>query len=287
MIKCKNGRKTIASIIIAVTLIAISSGSIAKQTVSEEKIGVVVTILPLADFVENVGGDQVKITVMVPPGASPHTYEPTPSQLSDISRAKMYVKVGSGIDFELAWMEKMSEMNKEMLVIDCSEGIRKIGDDPHIWNSPANAKIMVEKICKRLIKIDPSHKSYYTANRDRYLKELDDLDAYIHERLDNFKNRVFIVYHPAFGYFAREYNLTQLAIEHSGKEPTPKVIQNCIDNAKKYHLSYVYVAPQSATECAKAIAHEIGGKIVFIDSLPRSYIPNMKSVADSLALEFE
>jgi zinc transport system substrate-binding protein len=256
--------------------------------VGEGKIGVAVSILPQADFVENVGGDRVQVTVMVPPGASPHIYEPTVDQLKEMSRAEVYFKVGSGLEFELAWMDKIIGINPDIQVVDCSKGITKMGKDTHIWNSPANAKILVENICDGLIQADPEHETYYTANRDKYLRELDDVDAYIHERLDNFTtNRAFMIYHPAFGYFAKEYNLTQIAIEYEGKAPTPKVIQDCIDKAREYNLSYIYVAPQFATKDAEAIAHEIGGQTVFMDPLPWDYIANMRSIAASLALEME
>ncbi len=254
----------------------------------EGKIGVAVSIVPQADFVENVGGDRVQVTVMVPPGASPHTYEPTAGQLKEVSRAKVYFKVGSGVEFEEEWMDKIIGVNPDIQVVDCSKGITKMGRDPHIWNSPANAKIMVGNICEGLIQADPEHEAYYIANRDKYLRELDDVDSYIHERLDGFTtNRAFMIYHPAFGYFAKEYNLTQIAIEHKGKAPTPKVIQDCIENAREYNLSYIYVAPQFATKNAEAIAHEIGGQTLFMDPLPRDYIANMRSIAASLALEME
>ncbi len=283
----------IGALLAAIFLIAVSATYIyiapeAGRVAGEEGIGVVVTILPQADFVKNVGGDKVQVTVMVPPGASPHTYEPTASQLKEVSKAKIYFKVGSGVEFERAWMDKIMAVNPDMQVVDCTKGITKLGKDPHIWNSPINAKVMVEHICDGLCQADPNHEAYYTENRDKYLQELDDVDAYIHGRLDGFtENRVFMIYHPAFGYFANEYNLTQIAIEHKGKAPTPKVIQDCVNKARQYNLSYIYVAPQFATQNAEAIAHEIGGQTVFMDPLPRDYIANMRSIAASLSLEME
>jgi zinc transport system substrate-binding protein len=104
------------------SLVTVAAGC-NHETETEGKIVVVVTILPQAEFVESVGGEKVDVTVMVPPGASPHTYEPTPSQMKALSEAKLYAKVGSGVDFELVWMDKLIEQNKDMLVVDCSEGI--------------------------------------------------------------------------------------------------------------------------------------------------------------------
>ncbi len=254
---------------------------------ASDKIEVVVTIVPLADFVENVGREKVDVTVMVPPGASPHTYEPKPSQLVEVSKAEILVKVGSGVDFESAWMDRIIEVNPDMLVVDCSVGIELMGKDPHIWNSPVNTKIMVENICDGLIQVDPDNVDFYTENKNDYLKELDILDGYIHYKLDRFANRVFMIYHPAFAYFAHEYSLTQLAVEHGGKEPTPQVMQDCIDKANQYNLQYVFVAPQFSTQYCEAIASEIGGQTAPMDPLAENYISNMGRIADSLALEFE
>ena len=270
-----------------------------------DALGVAVTIAPLADFVKNIGGEHVDVTIMVPPGQSPHSYQPTQRQLKQLQDAEVYAKVGSGVDFELAYMDTLIEQNPDMLVIDCSAGIELIGGDdhedsdhedeghhhegtdPHIWNSPVNAKKMVENICEGLMEADPDHAGDYQANRDAYLQELDDLDAYIHDQLDSATNRYFMTYHPSFGYFAEEYNLTQLAIEHGGKAPTFAVLDDCIDQADEHNLSYIFVAPQFATDHAETVADAINGETVFIDPLGEVYIANMKDVAASITLELE
>ena len=100
--------------VIVICLICGCSTNENESSAGEEKIGVVVSILPQAEFVEKIGGDKVKVTVMIPPGASPHTYEPKPSQLVELSKAKMYAKVGSGIEFELSWMDKIISMNQHL-----------------------------------------------------------------------------------------------------------------------------------------------------------------------------
>jgi zinc transport system substrate-binding protein len=282
--------KVIAWVIVGLLIVA-GAGffvySMRRESTEEQRIGVVVTVLPQAEFVEKVMGDRAKITVMVPPGASPHAYEPKPSQLVEVSEAKIYFKVGSGVEFEETQWDKIIAMNPNMRIIDGSKGIEIINNDPHIWNSPINAKKMVQNFYDGLIQVDPEHENEYSMNKDAYLNELDELDEYIKNRFENFTNRVFLIYHPAFGYFAHEYNLTQIPVEHEGKEPTPQVIQQCIENAKEYNLSYVYVAPQFATTFAETIANEIGGETLSIDPLPLSYVANMRSVASSLSLEFE
>lgn len=247
-----------------------------------EMIGLVVSILPLADFVENVGKDKVEVTVMVPPGASPHTYEPTPSQLRELSKAKIYVKVGSGVEFELVWMDKLIEVNQNMLICDSSRGVQLRGKDPHIWLSPLNAKIQVENIYEALVNIDPANKEYYAQNKENYLKKLDELDRKIGDGLSGIKTRKFMVFHPAWGYFARDYDLEQIPIEKEGKEPTVKGLAKLIDQAKTNSITVVFVSPQFSTESAETIAKEIGGRVAFINPLARDYLINMHMVFDEL-----
>lgn len=279
--------------------------NISCQGVSQrvEKIGVVVTILPQADFVQNVGGEKVDITVMVPPGADPHTYELTPSQMVKVSKAKIYAKVGSGVEFELAWMDKIIAQNKAMLVTDCSKGIqmREIeeyhhdedngehhqGEDPHIWLSPKNAKLMVGNICSGLIQVDPQNEVYYTRNRDEYLAKLDALDKDIQEGLSGLRNRRFIVFHPAWGYFAKDYNLEQIPIEIGGKEPSAKDIANLIQKAGEQNIKIIFASPEFNPRSAEVIAKEIGGRVVFIDPLAKDYINNMRLVLNELVQAME
>ena len=265
----------------------------------EGKIGVVVTILPQAEFVENIGGDKVDVTVMVPSGASPHTYEPTPSQMVALSDAEMYAKVGSGIDFELTWMDDLAAQNGEMLIVDCSEGVELQqmtvagedepagGTDPHIWMSPLNAIVMVSNITEGLVKIDPDNSEYYRQNRDAYITRLTQLDSDIRDGLSAVSNRVFMVFHPAFGYFAAEYDLTMLPIEDEGKEPNPAGLQYLIEQAKYHNIKVVFAEPQYNPQSAEVIAGEIGGRVVLIDPLARNYISSMETVLAEMAQAME
>lgn len=251
--------------------------------INEDKINVVVSILPLADFVENVGGNKVNAIVMIPPQASPATYEPKPSQLKSVSNADMYVKVGSPIPFEQVWMEDIIKMNKNMHVTDCSKGIEIVENDPHIWLSPRNAKIMIENIYTGLIEIDPSNKNYYSTNKEKYILELESVDKNIEIILSDISNRKIIVFHPAWRYFAQDYGLEQIPIEIEGKEPSSADISGLIDFAKEKNISIVFAQPQFNAKSAKLIANEIEGNVVFIDSLAKDYIENLMSVSKSFA----
>jgi len=261
---------------------AFPSLSLTSQN-TDNKILVAVTILPEAEFVEKVGGERVKVVVMIPPGASPHTYEPTPKQLVEVSKAKIYFKVGSGVDFELAFMDKIIEVSRNIKVVDCSEGIRVLDKDPHIWLSPRNARIMVKNIYDALVQIDPENKDYYYQNMKSYIQELDNLDKEITRILANVTNRCFMIYHPAWGYFARDYNLTQIPVEKEGKKPTIQGLMALIDQARKLKMKVIFVSPQFDVKKAETIAESIHGKTVFLDPLAKDYVKNLRSAALELA----
>ncbi len=279
------------SIIILIIIIILSFCLGCRGSVpSDQKIGVAVTILPQAEFVESIGGEKIWVTIMVPPGAEPHTYEPKPGQMVDLAKARIYAKLGSGIEFELANMDKIIEVNKQISIIDCSKGITLLksedpdepGTDPHIWMSPLNTKIIVGNICDGLIQIDPDNKSFYETNRDNYTEKLTKLDYDIKSGLSGIKNRSFIIYHPFLSYYARDYNLKQIPIEELGKEPTASHIAELINTARKDNIKVVFVSPQFNSQSAKVIAAGIDGKVIPIDHLARNYLSNLRSISEEL-----
>jgi zinc transport system substrate-binding protein len=289
-----------ALLLICLSLVAISCH---ENGGGAEKLGVVITILPQAEFVERVGGDNVEVTVMVPEGSSPHIYEPTPGQMAKVSEAAMYAKVGSGVEFELVWMDKVIKQNKGMLIVDCSEGVDLIemvgshgqegevhhqgATDPHIWMSPLNAKVVVDNICEGLKQIDPENDEYYETNRDAYLTELESLHSDIVAGLDAVQNRVFMVYHPSFGYFAKEYDLEMVPVEEEGKEPTAAGLARLIDQAVERDISVVFTSPQFNPQMAQVIADGIGGTVVSVDPLARNYIDSMRVLLSELVQALE
>jgi zinc transport system substrate-binding protein len=263
--------------------------------VQTEKINIVVSILPLAEFTEKIGGDKVQVSVMVPPGAAPHTYEPMPGQFIEVSSTHLYVKVGSAIDFEVAWLDKIQSMNRAMVICDASAGLELVHDDdndqkrydPHVWLSVRNAKIMAKNISACLCALDSVHTGYYTKNLETYLSQLDSLDSEIEQLLSAKSHREFIVYHPAWTYFARDYGLTQIPVEIQGKQPTARTMQHLIEHARANNIQIIFASPQFNRESADAIAREIGGRVVFIDPLEKNFIANMRAVAQAVSEALE
>jgi zinc transport system substrate-binding protein len=158
----------------------------------------------------------------------------------------------------------------------------ELGLDPHIWLSVKNAKIMVQNICDGLVQVDAANKSYYEENCDDYLSKLTELDNDIETALAGVSNRSFIVFHPAFGYFARDYNLKQIAVEQEGKEPDANYIVRLIEEAREQDIHVVFVSPQYSTTSAEVIADEINGKVVVIDPLAKDFISNMRAIESAM-----
>ncbi len=272
------------------------------------KVNVVASTVPLGHFSKMVGGDRVSVTVLIPPGTSPHTFEPSPSQLVDVEDADLYIKNGAGLEL---WMERIIQANQKMLVVDASAGvdlIEAIGSedhdhgassggsevhgkiltaDPHIWLSPQNAMIIVENIYHGLVEVDPENADIYRKNRDDYLDELAELDRDLNSTFAGTNRKEFIVLHPSWGYFARDYGLVQVAILESEKEPGPRYLAEIVEVAREKNITTIFVDPNFNPKSAEIIAEEIDGFVVPLDPLAEDYIENMRIVGQKIATSLE
>jgi zinc transport system substrate-binding protein len=313
-----------------------------------EPLRVFASVIPIQTFVKEIGGEHVDARVMVRPGFNPHTYDPTPQQISALAGAALYVR--TGVPFEKAWMERIRSANPAMPVLDVREGIalREMeahdhddhghddehhgkaahndehdehghGDehdaevahghtqdshdkhrghdkhdaykedhhgheqDPHVWVSPPLVSHMVGQIRDKLAELAPKHAADFARNHDAFVAELDTLDAELHERLDPLSNRRFMVFHPAWGYFADSYRLTQVSIEREGKEPGARGLAALIDQAKQEKIKVVFVQPQFDERSARQVAKAIGGVVVPVDPLAADYVDNLRYVGRQFA----
>lgn len=278
----------------------LSSGCVDPKSAEEEgRIPIAVTILPMKEIASAIGGDRIAVTVVVPPGTEPHTFEPTPGRIASIAESRIFFRVGEGLlPFEDRLVSRLSSQNPDLLVVDLSEGIDVIkGDagheheenyhstesaDPHIWLSPTNGAQMAGTIARTLIAIDPKGEAIYQENLDEYQKRTASVDAEVREKLGTLPGRRFIVTHDAWGYFAREYDLEQVAVHIGGKEPTAREIQEIIRIAVEDGIQIVCIEPQFPERSARVIAAEINGDVVVIDPLPEAYLENFIRVAEAL-----
>jgi len=244
-------------------------------------LNITVSILPQKYFVERIGGEHVEVNVMVEPGTSPATYEPKPGQLTALSEAAAYVSIG--VPFEDAWLDKIASVNSDMLIVDTTQSIEKMGTDPHIWLSPSLVKIQSQTIYQALAQLDSAHEADYKANLDSFTADIDDLDAEIRETLTGLKTRKFMVFHPAWGYFARDYGLEMIPIEVSGQEPSAAELAALVTEAREEGIKVIFAQPEFSTKDAETIANEIGGEVLLISSLAPDWLDNLRKVAQTFA----
>lgn len=299
-----------------------------------------VSIQPQKTFVEKIGGDKVKVSVMVEPGASPATYEPKPRQMAALSKATLYFAVG--VPFENAWLDKIVAANPSMRIVRTQEWIEKMpmaahhhhndeespedaehghhkehghheadhgkshgdekelhhddaehsgGDhaaeghdhgirDPHIWLSPPLVMLQARHIAMALSQADPENRSVYMKNYGNFAAEVAALDAELGNLFANVPPKSgFMVFHPAWGYFAEAYGLTQIPIEIEGKEPKPSELKGLIERAKAEKIRVIFVQPQFSQKSARMIAQSIEGSVVTADPLSPDWAENLKDVA--------
>lgn len=266
-------------------------GSINVQ--AGKKLTVFVSIAPQKYFVHQIGKERVDVQVMVPPGASPATYEPRPRQMAALSKTPLYFAIG--VPFEKNWLKKIAAANPNMRVVHTDHGIQKIpmslhhheaehrpgkdhyGEpDPHIWLSPTLVMIQARTIRDALKEIDPAHHSVYDTNYKAFASTLAALDAELRNTFAGLQGLQFMVFHPSWGYFAQTYGLKQVAVEIEGKDPKPAQLRELIEHAKANEIKIIFVQPQFSSKSAKLVAKEIGGQVVVADPLAQDWSGNLR-----------
>jgi len=246
---------------------------------------------PLAFFVERVGGAEVEVGVLVGAGQDPHTYEPTPKQLAEISQAQLYFR--AGMQFEDMLISKIRQ--EGLTVVDVRQGLALRRDehhchahsadamDPHVWLSLKNATVIARTIADALTHAAPEHKALYERNLATLLADINKLESEVSEIMAPCKGKSFYVYHPAFGYFAEEYGLTQVSIEVEGKEPSARQLAGIIEKAKRDGVKIIFTELQAPSRAVQTLADEIGASVVSINPLARDYISNFHDMALKIA----
>lgn len=260
------------------------SGCATSQSKKKDssKIQIAVSIVPESTFVEAVGKDHVEVTTMIPPGSSPETYEPTPKQMTEFSKSDLFFSIGMPLEKN----QLIPNLNTKTKVVSLDKAVQKqypdlkLGEerDPHIWLSPKRVIVMIDTIVEELSKIDPQNTAFYQKNGDSYKDQINAVDLKIQKSLLPVKNRKIIVFHPAFGYLADDYQLEMYALEEEGKESTPEHLRQMIDLAKKEHIKVIFYQAETDSNQSKAFAEELGGKTVQLEPLAKDYIGNLEKI---------
>jgi zinc transport system substrate-binding protein len=261
---------------------------------------VTVSIPPQKHFVERIGGAAVRVGVMVRPGSSPHEYEPTPQQMAALARSKAYFAIG--VEFEEAWLPRFRSAAKGLDVVDTTRGIQRLkmaeprsvgtrnhahdhaGDDPHVWLSPPLVRIQAMNVRDALIRLDPARAADYHRNYEAFARDINRVDEAVMAALATVPpdRRKFLVFHPAWGYFARTYGLTELAIEVEGKEPGPRQLAAVIDIARRENIGVIFVQPQFSRRSAETVAQALSARIATLDPLAEDWPGNLQGAAKVL-----
>ncbi|TAJ10118.1 zinc ABC transporter substrate-binding protein [Marinilabiliaceae bacterium JC017] len=282
-------------------LITLFLGACQSRPKTSDQPVVTVSISPQKYFIKQLTGDKIKVNVMVPPGTSPATYSPTPTQIKSLSESAAYLKIGL-IAFEITWGEKLTSTNPDMKWFDLSEGIGLISEeghycsahhdhhehhhgtniDPHIWTSLKKGKEILNNTKTALIELFPEMANSITINHANLLVEIDKLDHSLQQLAIEKPGLTFMIFHPAYTYLAQDYGFRQIAIEHEGKTPSPAQLKKTIEQAKAQKVKYIFVQQEFDQKNAKAIANEIGAKVVQVHPLSENWLQEMSAFIQQL-----
>lgn len=237
------------------------------------KLNVIATFYPLYDFAQNVGGDKITVTILVPETVDVHDFEPTPSSISAVSIADVLIYNGVGLE---PWIDDIvsASDNPNIIQVDTSQGITLLpvaqqfqnGNqtlDPHIWLNPVNAEQQVRNILQGLIQADPADSQYFTQNADVYIAKLEALNQEAINATTGTATNRFVTFHEAFAYFANQYNITQVPILGPfEEEPSANDIQNVIDVIHQYGLRYVGYESLENSAISQSISTQTNASLI-------------------------
>jgi zinc transport system substrate-binding protein len=283
-------QKVLQLALLAGWCLALAAGP-AGAAAPKGKLLVAATILPLGDFCRQIGGDLVETQVLIPPGASPHVFEPSPSVMARASQARVFVYIGAGLE---PWADKLLAARGpgKITVVEAARGLpltRETGEhhhhenaskegheghrhragNPHIWLDPVLAQDICRKIAGAFIQADPGHRAQYEAQLQAYLAALGALDREIKAHAQSWRIKDFVTFHPAFSYFARRYGLHEAGVIEAapGREPTPRHLQKLVTAIRGTGIKVVFAEPQLNPRVAEVVAQEAGVRVLMLDPM--------------------
>jgi zinc transport system substrate-binding protein len=270
-----------------VVLLYLLCACLACRPAVERERNVSVSILPQRYLVERVAGDFVKVNVMVPPGANPASCDLTPGQLKHLHNSSVYFAVGY-LPFEVTHLYPLLEERDDIRLVSHSEGETLLDGtcshdhghlvDPHIWMSPPRARRMAATVARVLGEKFPDRREFFARNLEQLNAEIDSIDREARRVTGEKRNKTFLIYHPALTYFAADYGMQQVAIEHEGKEPSPAHLKSVIDTCRTWGIKTVFIQGQFDVQNARAVAREIDGQVIAIDPLNPDWKAEMRSL---------
>jgi zinc transport system substrate-binding protein len=272
-------------------MIVFANGSNEKQNDTI----IALSILPQSYFVNRISGGNVKTLVLVGPGQNPHSYEPSPRQMMELSKASVWIL--SGTHFEIALLPKIKNLYPNLKIVDGTEGVtfrrteeynhqdenlEQLEIDPHTWIGRDAAKILANHVCETLRNINPENANVYCGNFEILINDIDEEFDKLKIALAPLKGKSVLVYHPSFGYFFDEFGIIQEAVESGGKEPSARQITELITKAKAEHIKIIFVQIEFPVDTARTIAASLDAEVVPMDVLAEDWLSNIRFMGDSL-----
>lgn len=259
-----------------------------SATEPPQKTLILVSIPPYKKIVESIGGDHVEVLTVAPPSSDPHTYEPTAKQVTRMANALAWFQIGEPFEKKLSQTlkAKQIDLRKSVHLLheegafcpSCSHS----GEDRHIWLSPKEMERQADQIQTVLSEELPEHREEFEERLAHLKLQLSLLDEEIKNRLSSLENRSFVVSHPAFAYFCRDYNLCQLSVEQEGKEPRPKELEALLKNAKAAHPLVAIAIPQHNNRGTELIAKKLRLTLHTIDPYSADYFETLQNLSYAL-----
>ncbi len=303
----------LGALLIVLGTLALTRLGIARRQASEAdaNLRVLVAVDPLAYLVERVGGDRVVVSTLTPTGKDPESFSPTPADLAALASTRLFFRVGLAVEERFA--KNIASIAPKSRSVDLCENVELLpnpcghshsetdGDhsshshscscsnselDPHVWTSPGVARRLVEQATAALCEASPENAEFFRTNAATLDAELAALQTELSTRLAPFKDRTFVVFHPAYGYFANEFHLTQRAVESQGKAPRPRELAELIETAREAGVRATIVQPEFDRAAAQVVAKEIGAELIVHSPLEKDYFVNLRTLTDALERSF-
>jgi zinc transport system substrate-binding protein len=247
--------------------------------IAGEPLRISVSVPPQQYLVERIGNEFVDVQVILKPGDSPETFDPSAKQISKLNSTQLYFRIG--VAFEKKWITLLKKNNTQIKVIDCCEDIignHSLSLDNHVWTSARNLQLIAAIVKNELIKADPLHTLEFEQNYLDLIVELEQLDNEIYALLNQRRTDYFIISHAALGHFANDYGLIQMSLENEGKELGAHSLVNIVRQARLEKIRTLFVQKQHSSATALAFANEIGAQLIEVDLLDSDYLTNLRSI---------
>ena len=272
-------------------LVSLVLSACREQRRADGRVAITTTIAPAASLIQEIGGDLVSVTTLLPKGNNPENYEPSPRDIQALSESKGYFYIGD-LGFERSWIDRIHTLQPELPLLRLDGGLTSaphghshdgLVHDPHYWTSLRGLRAMTQAILSGLSAVDSTHRAQYVEGATRLGRGLDSLEGELRRQLQSLPSRSFVIYHPSLSEFASEWSLEQLVLEEDGKEPSPAHLEQVIRRARAAGVRVVFVQKEFESKLVHSIASELGAQTYEINPLDGDWRGELLRIARALS----